>query len=120
MKKDSGFTLVELLVVIVILGILATVIYPIVNTSVNSSKQKLYDAQIENIINAARTYASDNLEILPTADGDSLEPPLTLGKLIDEGYIKNIENPKTKEPFDKNIKITITNRNGVLDYEVVD
>lgn len=119
MKKESGFTLVEILVVIVILGILAAVIYPIVNTSVNSSKQKLYDAQIENIINAARTYASDNMEILPTTDGENLNPPLTLNKLIEEGYIKDIENPKTKKPFDKNIKITITNKNGVLEYEVI-
>lgn len=119
--KQKGFTLVEILAVLVILALLATIIYPVVNTNIKKSKQKLYEAQIENILNAARNYASENIALLPTNDGESLEPPITLGFLEEKGYIEeNLENPKTGEKFDKNLKITITNKKGVLNYEVVD
>ena len=42
-KKKNAFTLAELLGKIIILGIIALIIFPVVNKSVKDSKQKLYE-----------------------------------------------------------------------------
>lgn len=47
MKK--GFTLIEMIGAIILLGMLSLLIIPIVNKNIKQSKEKLYIAQIEEI-----------------------------------------------------------------------
>ena len=44
--KKKGFTLAELLGVMVILGIIALIITPVITDTVNQSEQKAYEKQI--------------------------------------------------------------------------
>ena len=53
MKK--GFTLVELMTVIIILGVLALITYPIVDKSIKQSKEKALDRTIKSIIDGIIT-----------------------------------------------------------------
>lgn len=62
MKK--GFTLVELLAVIVVLAIITLIIFPIVTDQINSSKTDLYEVQVDNIIKAAKDMILDNPSML--------------------------------------------------------
>ncbi len=62
MKK--GFTLVELLAVIVVLAVISLIIFPIVTSQINSSKKDLYDVQVDNIIRAAKDMVLDNPSLL--------------------------------------------------------
>ncbi|MBQ4633790.1 MAG: type II secretion system protein, partial [Bacilli bacterium] len=48
-NKRRAFTLVEVLAVVVILGILGLITYPILNGIIDKNKQKLYDEQMENL-----------------------------------------------------------------------
>ena len=67
MKK--GFSLVELLAVIVILGLVVLISIPIVNNSINKAKEEAREVQIEEIIKAAKKYAIKNSYILPEVEG---------------------------------------------------
>jgi prepilin-type N-terminal cleavage/methylation domain-containing protein len=94
MKK--GFTLIELLAVLALLAILNMIIVPNVNSSIQSSRQKAYDSQVEIIIESAKKWAINNSDLLSTDD----EYLLSLSTLIDENYVSNTENGKLKNPKD--------------------
>ncbi len=54
--KKNGFTLVELLAVIVILAIILVIALPVVVNRISQSKDDLYDRQLQLIIKAAEDY----------------------------------------------------------------
>ena len=66
MKK--GFTLVEILGVIVVLGIIGLIAFPIVNSTIKETKQKSYDAQIKMIVEAGQKWGVKNVEQLPNVN----------------------------------------------------
>ena len=63
--KNKGFTLAELLGVIIILAVIALIATVSISSSMRSSREELYNLQIENIINGAKTWASGNVFELP-------------------------------------------------------
>lgn len=64
MKKNQGFTLIEMLVVVAVIGILSSVLL----TALGPSKEKAKDARIIQEVNQARTIA----ELLNDGDYDAL------------------------------------------------
>lgn len=96
--KRNGFTLIEILAVIIILGVVGLIVMPVVTSSLKESKDDLYQVQISNIREAAKTWAADNIYTLPTEKDKSVI--VTLGTLQNEGYIdEGIKNPKTDDEF---------------------
>lgn len=116
--KEKGFTLVELLGVLVILGLLATIIYPLVSRNINQAKDDLFAVQKENILEGARTWGSSHIAKLPTQEGKSVT--VTLKELEEEGLVdEDLQNPKTNKPLSKtDVKVVITYKGGVLKYVV--
>lgn len=55
----KGFTLTELLVVLVIIGLLAALVGPVLYQRINPAKQSVAHAQIENFMNALDSYFLD-------------------------------------------------------------
>ena len=66
MKNKNGFTLVELLAVIVILSLLALLTSTAVTKLVKDSKEDLYQTQIELIKASAEAWGADNIYKLPS------------------------------------------------------
>ena len=98
MKK--GFTLAELIGVIVVLALISLITIPVISRILKQNKTALCETQMNNILEAARAWGADNVFLLPTEDGRS--KTITLQDLVDGGYIeKDIENPATK------IKMTV-------------
>jgi prepilin-type N-terminal cleavage/methylation domain-containing protein len=63
MKKKKGFTLVELLAVIVILAVLVLLAVPSVLKMMNGAKENAFEIEAENIIDGAKLkYSADLLE----------------------------------------------------------
>jgi len=60
MKKNSGFSLVELMIVIVIIGVLAAVAVPIYNNNVMKAKMSEADAALGSIRTQLRVYYGEN------------------------------------------------------------
>jgi len=58
-KKSSGFTLIELMIVLVILGLLASLVAPQMFSKVSSTKIKTAKAQMQMFQTALDTYRLD-------------------------------------------------------------
>lgn len=103
MKKRKGFTLAELLAVIVILGIITSITVPIVTDQIDKYKTKVCVTQYDNILNAARSYGADHLTELGKSK------TITLKTLNDDGYIdaSNMKDPITKNTISQDLKIII-------------
>lgn len=115
MKK--GFSLIELMAVIVVLGLISVIVVPAVDRFIRNSQQSAYDAQIDNIIDGAKNWAADNYTSLPANNGESIT--INLGQLKTGKYVReDIVNPKTDELFSNNLLITITNKNNNYTYTV--
>lgn len=91
-KGQKGFTLVELLIVIAVLGALAAVVVPAVGNFMESANIAAANVEVQNVKTAAMSYLVDKGKI-PT-DSDQLSP----------GYISS--PPKAKYTFDSNVQIS--------------
>ena len=89
----KGFTLVELLAIIVILAVIALIATPIVKDSIANSKEQALKETINSIERAAYNYGYQN-----DIGYDTNYKKLTLDELISKGFLKgDIINPVTNE-----------------------
>lgn len=103
MKK--GFTLIEMLAVIALLGIIGAISFPIVTREVNKSKEKTYQTQINYIEGAAKRWGVKNNDLLST-DGTSIT--VNIQTLKKDGFLENtnIIDPRTNRIIDGCVEIT--------------
>ena len=64
-RKDEGFTLVELMVVVLIIGILVAIAIPVFNAAKANAQRKSCFANQRTIEGSAQTYNAEN-DALPT------------------------------------------------------
>ena len=63
--NKKGFTLVEIITTITIVGILSAVAIPMVNKYFLSAQKKTYDTYVETLYNATRNYLEKNTLFIP-------------------------------------------------------
>lgn len=105
MKNKKGFTLVELLAIIVILAVLVTIAVPSTISISNKLKVNMYCSKIDTSIEtAAKMYGEDRRESF-SVDSATGYPTkvLTVKDLVDTGYLKKDQNtaPYVVDPRDK-------------------
>jgi len=72
MKRNSGFSLVELMIVIVIIGVLAAVAVPIYSNNVMKAKMSEADAALGSIRTQLRVYYGENGAYPVAASGTAI------------------------------------------------
>ena len=78
MKNSKGFTLVELLATITILGILMIVAIPAVNRIIESSRRDTFLNTAKTYVNAVKNeVAADNIKCTYTLDGSTVTTPIS-------------------------------------------
>lgn len=90
--NSKGFTLVELLAVIVILAIILSIAVPTITNIIDNSNQEAYVSNEKMIVKAAKTYIAGNNVELPNTIGDTLE--IKISTLQSAGYLNPIKDPK--------------------------
>ena len=93
MKKinnNKGFTLSELLAVIVIIAVVSAIIFPNVFSSIKKSKQRAYNIQVDVFTQAAKKWVTKNLDALTKQDEYHLNNiNISLTVLKKENFINN-------------------------------
>ena len=116
--NKNGFTMIELLAVLVVLAVITAITVPVINNALKSSRESSYDRQLNTIIDGAKSYVAKNIGNLPSS-GES--KTITLRDLKDEGFVaEDITNPETKKLFADTMEIEISNNNGDIEYTIVE
>lgn len=84
-NKEEGFTLVELLAVIVILGIIVAIAIPAIGNVINTAEEGATEAEKELVVDAARMYVTLDKNGQVPENGLSV----TVETLQDAGYLED-------------------------------
>ena len=96
--KKNGFTLVELLGVIVVLAIISGLAVISMNTIIGTGKKGVYHNYEKTLIDASRNYYIDNMDKIPNV-GSPVK--LYAEFLVQNGYIDNLKDPNGGECIKK-------------------
>lgn len=133
-KNRKGFTLVELLAVIIVLAMLALIVRPMITSTLDSAKKNSFKQSFKSVIKAAKIYQaqddftdciyfsfSNDVDEITVRDGKEYHPLKMLevkGKFPSEGEIRicsdiitvNASNGSYSGTYDGE-NITITDEN---------
>ncbi|MBE6138723.1 MAG: type II secretion system protein [Firmicutes bacterium] len=114
-----GFTLVELLAVIILLGALSLIVVPVVGKIIRENKEQAYQTNIQMIEAGARAWAAENVFTLPTSIDDYID--LTICDLEKSGKIEiDVKNPKTGDILFKDSYVRVIKTESGYDYNYVE
>lgn len=113
--KKNGFTLVELLAVIVILGVIVTIFIPNTVKLLKENNLKIYKIKESELIKAAKDYANyDKNFSSPTA-----ETPvkyITMPQLVEGSYMSKILDTSSGKECKAFVRVTLNDISG-YNYE---
>lgn len=97
-KLKKGFSLMELMVVIIILGLLASFVLPSLTGKSEDAKEKIVCVQMKSIAQALKMYKIDNSSYPTTEEG--------LNLLVEKKYFE--DNKLPKDSWGSNYIYTLT------------
>lgn len=111
-----GFTLIELLGIIVVLGIIATIVTPVIQSTLAQNQESVYNTLVKQIEGNAKDYLEYNTDKLPQDEGYSTI--VKLGEMKEAGFIQiSIKNPKTDNIISNESYVTVTKKGNNYTFE---
>jgi general secretion pathway protein G len=98
-KHESGFTLIELMVVMLIIGVLMTIAIPNYTAAIKSAHEAVLKEDLHVMRNAIDSYTMDKQKA-----------PQSLQDLVDSGYLKTIPT----DPMTRNTDSWVVNQSDDL------
>lgn len=115
--KSKGFTIIELLAIIIIIGLIVLLITPAVNKLIENSENKSYNFQIKTIEDSAINFSIEYGNSINDLESFTIDLKL----LKDLAFIDfDIRNPKTNKYFSDDTLITLTKNKGSYKASVID
>ena len=119
-RNVKGFTLAELMGVIVLLAIIAIIVVPVVDRNLKKGKTVTCKTQEKSVIEAAKNYSSDAINV-QDCESRGQTCKVTIRVLVQKGYLEGSDtsksdappiNPATGEPYDNSSYVQILNATG--------
>ncbi len=114
MKK--GFTLLELLAVLIIMGLILAITIPSIGNVIDRNREKLFLENENRMLDAANNYTLENTSSLPSVVGTSIK--IDISTLIEGQYMEEINDLKDEDtPCEGYVLITkLTDNYEMLPY----
>lgn len=119
MKNKKGFTLVELIGVILILSILLLITVPAIIELLDNSKTKKSEELSQSLELAAETYVEQNRDLFPELDNIGAKAFIRVGTLIDAELVKDNIKGVNEEDIDNFTIIATTGNDNIITYKYV-
>lgn len=131
MKKDKGFTLIELIAVVVMMGLILLIVFPATSRLMRDNEEKEYETYYGIVEKAVEMYSRTRKDDIGGVGVSGCVDDATISQLVQENYVKEFENDSNvecKSPGDfsadelsqvdidpsKYVNIRIENKNGVI------
>jgi len=117
--KKNGFTLMELLGVIVILGLICLVAFPPILDTVRKNKNNINEATYQIIYSAANIYINNHKSEFELVENN--EYCIKIQTLIDEDNLtSDLKDPDTNLEFNTNKYVKVLVKDAKYTYSIVD
>lgn len=111
--RQAGFTLMELMIVLVIIGVLAAAVTPALVSRAEKAKVARAKADISNIATQVKMFKADNSKYPETLQ-DLVTKPSYAKEWPEGGYIEKL----TKDPWDNDYILRVPGENG-KEFDVI-
>ena len=119
----KGFTLIEILAVIIIIGIVAIISIPTVSQYIKSAENTTYKSYENSMKEATKNRITkclvdnDSSCVLPEKIDE--KRIVYLSELIDNGFLDEMKSPETKELCEIDVSYVEVKKTGLSDYDYV-
>ena len=114
MNQKKGFTLVELITVLVVIAIILAITVPTVTSIINTSYLKTHELDLAALERAGRDYVTKGYVKLAENDLKIV----TIGELILVNLTEEVRDPRTKEICDGYVSITKTGNETIYKAKI--
>ena len=135
MKKNKGFTLIELIAVVVIMGLILLIVFPATSRLMRDNEEQEYQTYYDIVQKSVELYARTRKDDIGGSGASGCVDDTTIADLVKQDYVKEYNNDdeiECKSPGDysaselsqigvdasKYVNIRIENKNGVVSTKV--
>ena len=100
MKKNKGFTLVELIAVVVIIGLILLIVFPATSRLMSDNEEKEYQTYYDLVEKAVELYSRNKKDDIGGTNGEGCvqdDSDMKISNLIKEEYVKKFTNDSNIE-----------------------